>query len=248
MSKPSSLVSTSGWVGAQAQGAEPLTLDQLKARLGINEINYCFGSSTMALGFMSGKQSDVFPQDLKASHVRRVVIMRMDDDRYAIVKMLDKPSGGHGALLSPECMKSATALGHCAAFDDAAEATPLDVHDFIQAGIPRSELVKTLRAFPNLCKDDLLPNALGVSLRTIQRMQVDSDKNMSVEQAGRLITFKKIISLAIEVLASQPAAENWLLQKAIGLDQRRPLELMTTDVGSQAVHTLLEQIDAGVYV
>jgi putative toxin-antitoxin system antitoxin component (TIGR02293 family) len=93
-----------------------------------------------------------------------------------------------------------------------------------------------------------MSNVLGVSSRTLQRMESTGDKNLSTEQASRLISFVKIMSLATQVLGGKKQAEDWLQRKAIALDQRRPIDLLTTDVGAQAVQTLLEQIDAGVYV
>jgi putative toxin-antitoxin system antitoxin component (TIGR02293 family) len=128
------------------------------------------------------------------------------------------------------------------------EASQLHLHDFIQAGIPRYELVKTFRTFPFLSNEENMSNVLGVSSRTLQRMESTGDKNLSTEQASRLISFVKIMSLATQVLGGKKQAEDWLQRKAIALDQRRPIDLLTTDVGAQAVQTLLEQIDAGVYV
>jgi putative toxin-antitoxin system antitoxin component (TIGR02293 family) len=248
MSKQTRSVSTSGWpsgltgaTDSSAQAAKPAHPD-------FNERNHCIESSTRALGFLGGMQSNVLAHDLKGNPGRRVVMVRLDENSVAIVKMVKKPSGEHRSQSSPIGLRNGIALNNDAAFKAASEPTPVDLHDFIQAGIPRSELVNTLLTFPYISKDDMLANVLGVSPRKVQRMQIDGDKNMSTEQAGRLISFMKIMSLAIDVLGGKEQAQNWLQRKAIGLDQRRPIEFMTTDVVSQAVHILLEQIDAGVYV
>jgi putative toxin-antitoxin system antitoxin component (TIGR02293 family) len=50
---------------------------------------------------------------------------------------------------------------------------------------------------------------------------------------------------ATRVLGSEAAAVEWLQTPAIGLDQRRPIDVMLTD--PQLVHDLLVRMDYGVY-
>jgi putative toxin-antitoxin system antitoxin component (TIGR02293 family) len=59
--------------------------------------------------------------------------------------------------------------------------------------------------------------------------------------------FAEILARATTLLGSQTAAEQWLEQPAIGLDQRRPIDLMTMPVGLELVEDYLGRIEYGVY-
>ena len=47
---------------------------------------------------------------------------------------------------------------------------------------------------------------------------------------------------------SRDDAERWLDSPAIGLNSRRPIELMASPQGAELVRTLLDQMAYGVYV
>jgi putative toxin-antitoxin system antitoxin component (TIGR02293 family) len=49
------------------------------------------------------------------------------------------------------------------------------------------------------------------------------------------------------VLGSQQEAEQWLERPAIGLDRRRPIDLLATPAGVELVETFLERLEYGVY-
>jgi putative toxin-antitoxin system antitoxin component (TIGR02293 family) len=88
-----------------------------------------------------------------------------------------------------------------------------------------------------------------MSLRTVQRRRKDAaHSHLSPEQSSRTWRFAEVLAQATEVLGSQSAAERWLESPAIGLENRRPLDLLATDAGAEAVRTYLTQIDYGVYV
>ena len=57
----------------------------------------------------------------------------------------------------------------------------------------------------------------------------------------------EILAIATEVLGSREAARRWLEEPAIGLNQRRPLDLLFTAVGAEIVKTFLERLQHGVY-
>ncbi len=52
---------------------------------------------------------------------------------------------------------------------------------------------------------------------------------------------------ASRVLGSQEAAERWLEHPAIGLDRRRPIDLLATPSGAKMVEDYLTRIEYGVY-
>jgi putative toxin-antitoxin system antitoxin component (TIGR02293 family) len=60
-------------------------------------------------------------------------------------------------------------------------------------------------------------------------------------------TFSEILVKATAVLGSQEEAERWLERPAIGLEQRRPIDLLATPAGVRLVEELLGRIEYGVY-
>jgi putative toxin-antitoxin system antitoxin component (TIGR02293 family) len=59
--------------------------------------------------------------------------------------------------------------------------------------------------------------------------------------------FAEILTRAATLFGSQAAAERWLEQPAIGLDQRRPIDLIGTPAGLELVDDYLGRIEYGVY-
>ncbi len=87
-----------------------------------------------------------------------------------------------------------------------------------------------------------------MSLRTFQRHSEDPAKPLSQDQSGRTWKFAEILAKATTVFGSQKEAEQWLEQPAIGLDQRRPIDLLATPAGVEIVEDFLTQLEYGVYV
>lgn len=56
-----------------------------------------------------------------------------------------------------------------------------------------------------------------------------------------------VMDWATRVLGSHEAAERWSLQKSLALDGERPLDLLTSDSGTEATQDLLTRIEYGVY-
>ena len=53
--------------------------------------------------------------------------------------------------------------------------------------------------------------------------------------------------LAIRVLGSEEAADTWMARPQLGLDGRRPLDLIGTAPGTRLVTDLLLRMEAGIY-
>ena len=86
-----------------------------------------------------------------------------------------------------------------------------------------------------------------MSLRTFQRRKVAPDKPLSQEQSGRTWKFAEILAKATDVFGSQEEAEQWLERPAIGLDQRRPIDLLATPAGIELIEQYLTRLAYGVY-
>lgn len=74
-----------------------------------------------------------------------------------------------------------------------------------------------------------------------------SSKMPGSEQSGEACKFAEILTKATELFGDQEAAEAWLSTPAIGLEQRRPVDLLATPVGVRQVEDLLVRMDYGVY-
>lgn len=90
-------------------------------------------------------------------------------------------------------------------------------------------------------------NVVGLSERTAQRIQHDQAKKMDVNVSDRMLQLSKVRAMAADELGSVEAAEQWLMTPAMGLEKRRPIDLMTTTDGIQLVTQLLLRIHYGVY-
>ena len=123
----------------------------------------------------------------------------------------------------------------------------LDAHEIILSGFPNKALRSLVRNVPVMQQPDVMEKALGISLRTYQRRKEALDKPLSPEQSGRTWKFAEILARAIDIFGSQPEAERWLEQPAIGLEQRRPIDLLSTPAGLETLEDHLTRLEYGVY-
>lgn len=124
----------------------------------------------------------------------------------------------------------------------------MEAHDVLMSGLPSAALLHLTSQVAFLAADAALEKAIGISVRTLQRRKKDApDAVLSVEQSNRTWKFAEILGRAAEIFGSRPEAEAWLNAPAIGLDQRRPIDLLSTSVGVEAVEDYLTRIEYGVY-
>ncbi len=151
------------------------------------------------------------------------------------------------AELKNEAMRAFDLLGGCKVINRNVHSS-LDAHDLIVEGLPSQALLHLVDGVRVLMVDDVLNKAIGMSLRTLQRRKAEaSGKTLSTEQSSRAWRFAEIFAQATDVLGSQQAAETWLLDQAIGLDNRRPIDLLATAAGAEAVEDYLTRTEYGVY-
>lgn len=126
--------------------------------------------------------------------------------------------------------------------------TRLDAHEVIEQGFPGGALIRLAENVILLQRPGTFEKALGISLRTLQRRKKEaSSKPLSLEQSGRAWKFAELLEQAIEVFGTQEEAEAFFDRPAIGLNQRRPIELLSTPAGTELVETHLERLKYGVY-
>jgi putative toxin-antitoxin system antitoxin component (TIGR02293 family) len=63
----------------------------------------------------------------------------------------------------------------------------------------------------------------------------------------RAIRHAEVLAKATEVFGSQEQAEQWLEQPAIGLDGKRPVDLLETIPGTEMVKKYLGRLEYDVY-
>lgn len=124
----------------------------------------------------------------------------------------------------------------------------LDAHDMIVEGLPAKSLLHLVDGVRVLSTGDVLNKAIGISIRTLQRRKSDAqDTLLSPEQSSRAWRFAEILAQATDILGSQDEAEAWLVEPAIGLNNRRPVDLLASAAGAEAVGTYLMRLEYGVY-
>lgn len=123
----------------------------------------------------------------------------------------------------------------------------LDAHEMLLHGLPTSALDHLVANLAIIGKTESLEKAVGMSLRTWQRRKDTPSKPLSQEQSGRAWKFAEILAKATDVFGSQVEAEQWLERPAIGLDQRRPIDLLGTPAGVELVEDHLDRLEYGVY-
>ena len=124
---------------------------------------------------------------------------------------------------------------------------PLDAHEMLLQGMPGEALRHLVDSFVVLRMTTSLEKAMGMSLRTFQRRGDTPAKPLSKEQGGRTWKFAEILAKATSLLGSQQEAERWLEQPAVGLDQRRPIDLLSTPAGLEIVEDFLGRLEYDVY-
>ncbi|EKE67180.1 type II RES/Xre toxin-antitoxin system antitoxin [Oceanibaculum indicum] len=124
----------------------------------------------------------------------------------------------------------------------------MDAHDAITHGLDTKALFYMISSVSLLESHGALQKAIGVSLRTLQRHKASKNtRRLSIEQSSRTWRFAEIFSLAVRVMGSEEAAEAWLDKPAIGLSNRKPIDLLQTSAGAEAVEEYLTRIEYGVY-
>lgn len=127
-------------------------------------------------------------------------------------------------------------------------ASALDVHDVLAKGLPAEALSHLVGKLTAIQPDGSFERAIGMSVRTFQRRKKTASKPLSQEQSGRTWKFAEILAKATEVFGSQEEAEHWLERPAIGLDGRRPIDLLATPAGVALVESFLTKLEYGVYI
>lgn len=121
---------------------------------------------------------------------------------------------------------------------------PLRIHHLATRGLQKGLARLFSGGFQSVPRHVVL-RVIGVSERTLQR--ASKDDLLSPDASDRLLRLAAVTEQAIDILGSQEAAEAWLERPAIGLDRNRPIDLIASSEGTEAVKTLLKRMDYEVY-
>jgi len=125
-------------------------------------------------------------------------------------------------------------------------ATEEDAHELVLRGIPAEAMTKLFAAVLSLSSNVLLAT-IGVSERSFARRKAAPKARLPVDESERLWRFAEVLAHATRVFGSQAEAEQWMERPAIGLDHRRPIDLLRTHPGARLVSDYLMRIEHGVY-
>ena len=125
-------------------------------------------------------------------------------------------------------------------------ASEEDAHDLVLRGIPAEAMAKLFAGVSSLSRDIVLA-AIGVSERSFARRKAAPKARLPVSESERLWRFAEILGHAMRVFGSQSEAEQWLGRPAIGLDHKKPIDLLRTHPGARLVSEYLTRMEYGVY-
>ncbi|MGZ5914556.1 MAG: type II RES/Xre toxin-antitoxin system antitoxin [Hyphomicrobium sp.] len=158
---------------------------------------------------------------------------RKGEGRGALVAKTSRAASGQKSILMVELKKFTK------------ELTPLQTHDLVTKGIGVASLKRLMSAY-HLLDTDQICKVIGTSERTLDRTGKKA-RPLSTSVSDRALRLASVTSQAIDVLGSQEAAERWLSSPALGLDGRKPIDLLQSTEGTDLVKTLLTRMDYDVY-
>jgi putative toxin-antitoxin system antitoxin component (TIGR02293 family) len=123
------------------------------------------------------------------------------------------------------------------------QLSPLVRHDVVRDGVATNVLFALITALARIKKQDIY-SVIGITEKTSGRRKSET---LPPEAADATLSLIEITTLAESVLGSLEDAEQWLVTPAIGLDGRKPIDLISTRAGAEMVKTHLIRMDYGVY-
>ena len=117
-----------------------------------------------------------------------------------------------------------------------------DLDRLVQKGLPYQALERVMKRFGL----DLVEaqKVLLMPPRTLARRKESS--RMRASESDRLIRLARVGAHAAQVLGTDEKAATWLHRPNRALNNRPPLELLQTDLGTNQVDNILNRIEHGV--
>jgi putative toxin-antitoxin system antitoxin component (TIGR02293 family) len=123
----------------------------------------------------------------------------------------------------------------------------VEAHDLVMKGLSGRALTRIWESTGGVPPINAILKAIGVSTRTAHRIKTNPDKPLDVRTTDGIYRLESARAMAEEVLGSAEGANKWLDTEAMGLEFRKPIDLLSTSPGAEAVKTLLQRMKYGVY-
>ena len=127
---------------------------------------------------------------------------------------------------------------------DSALSNPLELHGFIQAGLPVNVVAHTAAGLG--LRVDEFAALCGMSRATFHRKKTAKTRLGRME-SDLVARYASLLNHATGVFSDPAAAGKWLREQQIGLGGAVPIDFAQSTQGYQEVEKLLTRIDYGVY-
>ncbi len=234
------------WVGPGAN--QPIEPGQLGSALGQSTLNELSQRTGMSQQELLNQLTVALPQLINhlTPNGRMPTLSDLEkDDFRSVLLRVANPAHKIGSSGADYLEHVSALLGGRAVLGSMIESD-LEAHELLHRGLPRAALSSLVDKLQIIGVGDA-SEALGMSLRTFQRHKNTPILHLDVQQSGRAWKFAEILTKATRVFGSQDEAERWLKRPAIGLDQKRPVDLLTTPAGVKLVEDHLERLEYDVY-
>jgi putative toxin-antitoxin system antitoxin component (TIGR02293 family) len=124
-----------------------------------------------------------------------------------------------------------------------ASSTP-DLIALTRRGMPASILTQ-LAATLGVDRKEVA-KLLHISERTLSR-RMRENATLTAHESDRAVRLARILAFAGDMIGNPEKAARWLQTPNIALEGSRPIELLDTDTGVEAVRNVLGRIAYGVY-
>lgn len=121
-----------------------------------------------------------------------------------------------------------------------------EIHELIEQGLPSQDIIRFVESVKLFNDKTIVVKVIGMSERTLYR-RVKNPEPLTSEQSSRTWRFAETLTKAEDVLGDPEEAQRWLNTPAMGLEGRKPIDLITTQVGYEIVDDFLTRMDYGVY-
>ena len=123
-------------------------------------------------------------------------------------------------------------------------ANELDLADMAREGLPSATLSRLSESLG--WTRAALIEQLGIAPRTAAR-RLTRREPLSTAESERVLRLARVLARAIEVFESRDAAKQWLQEASTALGERKPTDLLVTDIGTEVVLNELGKIDHGFF-
>lgn len=118
-----------------------------------------------------------------------------------------------------------------------------DLDGLVRAGIPTSAFEHAVSVLGE--PEATIAAGIGIPRTTLTRRKASG--RFTVDESERVVRLARVVALGTEALGSREAAGRWLLKANRALGGAVPLSLLSTDLGTREVESVLGRALLGGY-